>query len=103
MAANLVVEPQRLQAALPTAKRLLSGYSYLAGHQYGDFREGDMVAQYGLSALVAGGVATAALKSGLLQKLWKLLVVGVIAIGAFFKNIVNKLTGSGRGETRFDS
>ena len=39
------------------------------------------MAGYGLAALIGGGAAAAAVKTGLLQKAWKFLVV--IAVAAF--------------------
>ncbi len=45
------------------------------------------MAEYGLTALVAGGAGVVAAKTGLLAKFWKFIVAGVVAIGAFFKRI----------------
>ncbi len=92
MEASLVVEPERLVATLPAFKTLLTNYSYKSGHQYAEFKSGDKIAQYGLAALVAGGAAAAAAKSGLLSnliaKLWKLIVVAAIAVVSMFKKVL---------------
>jgi uncharacterized membrane-anchored protein len=40
----------------------------------------DKIAEYGLAGLIAGGAGVALVKTGLLQKFWKLIVVGVIAL-----------------------
>ena len=97
MEVSLVVDPDKLQASLPQFKNLLANYSYDAGQRYAEFTSGDKIAQYGLAALVAGGAAAAAVKSGLFvklfAKLWKLILLVVIAIGSFFKKIVNALRG----------
>jgi len=97
MEVSLVVEPDKLQASLPQFKNLLANFSYSPGERYAEFVSGDKVAQYGLAALVAGGAAAAAIKSGLFAKLfaklWKLIIVVFIAIGSFFKKMVNALRG----------
>jgi uncharacterized membrane-anchored protein len=55
MSATLVTLAPALTAALPEAERLLAGFSFLPGNRYGDFRDGDKVAPFGLADLVAGG------------------------------------------------
>ncbi len=82
------------------ADQLLTGFSYLQGQKYAEFRQGDKVAQYGLAALVVGGAGVAAAKMGLFAKLgvWiaklgKLAVVGAIAIVAIIAKFFKKLTG----------
>jgi uncharacterized membrane-anchored protein len=95
MSANLIVgDSQELQRTLPTYKKLLGGYTYIANERYSEFRSGDKVAAYGLAALIGGGVAAAAAKSGLLGKLLKPIIVGVVvvvsAIGGLFKKIFGR-------------
>jgi uncharacterized membrane-anchored protein len=46
------------------------------------------IAEYGLVGLIAGGGLLVAAKSGLLAKLWKPILVGLVAIGAFIKRII---------------
>jgi len=92
MEANLVVDPEDLSEVLPTFRSLISGYRYTSGQKYAEFRAGDKIAQYGLTALVAGGAAGLALKTGLFKKFGKLIVVGVLGIGAAIK----KLFGRGK-------
>jgi uncharacterized membrane-anchored protein len=91
MEANLVVAPEQLQATLPQFKQLLAGYSFQSGHRYEEFKPGDKVAEYGLAALVAGGAAAVALKTGWLAKFWKVawkLIIFVVAgVGAMFKKV----------------
>ena len=91
----LVCNPDKLTATLPAFKELLAGYSYKQGETYAEYRQGDKLAKYGLTALVAGGAVAVAAKTGLLtaivlffKKAWKLVIVGVIAIGAFVKRLV---------------
>ena len=61
-------------AATRRLQRALEGFSYKAGERYAEFRSGDKMAGYGLAALIGGGAAAAAVKTGILQKWWKLLV-----------------------------
>jgi uncharacterized membrane-anchored protein len=82
MEASLMAPDERYQGALPDARRLLAGYGFKSGHQYAEYREGDKLAQYGLTGLITGGAIAVAAKSGLLQKFGKLIVVGVAAAGA---------------------
>jgi uncharacterized membrane-anchored protein len=97
MEVALVVEPAKLAQSLPQFNTLLSNYSYNSGQKYAEFVSGDKIAQYGLAALVAGGAAAAAVKSGLfaqlIGKLWKLIVVVFIAIGSCFKKLLNAMRG----------
>lgn len=80
--ADLVLDPTQLPATVPEFEALLRGLSYVPGERYSEWREGDAVAKYGLTALVAGGAGALAAKTGLLAKFWKILVVGVLAAAA---------------------
>lgn len=93
MKATLVANPNELAAILPAYQKLLDGYGYKPGHKYAEFRAGDKVAEYGLTALVAGGGLAVAAKSGLLGKLWKLILVGVLAVGGAIKALWAKVFG----------
>lgn len=95
MSVNLVINPEALDATLPTYKKILEGYSFLPGQKYNEYREGDKLAQYGLAALITGtGIAVAA-KSGWLMKLLKPLLVGIVAIGAAISGFFKKIFGGG--------
>ncbi len=61
----------------------------MPGQKYAEWRSGDKVAKYGLTALIVGGAATAAVKSGLLIKFWKLIVAGFLGLSAFLKRVYN--------------
>jgi len=94
MSVVLVVEPDALQSTLPEFRKLLADYHYQTGESYAEYRPGDKVAKYGLAALVVGGAAVGAAKMGLLggllvflKKGWKLIVVGIAAIGAFLRKL----------------
>lgn len=100
MEVSLVVEPEKLAETMPAYQVVLQDYSFKTGEKYAEYRSGDKVAKYGLAALVTGGAAVVAVKSGLLgvllvflKKLWVLVVAGVAAVVNFFKRLVN---GGGR-------
>ena len=87
---------KEIESQVPT---ILSMVDFTDGNRYADYRSGDKVAEYGIAALITGGVLA---KTGLLKGLllflakgWKLVLVGVVGIGAFIKRIV-----SGRAERR---
>ena len=74
---DLVIDPGTFDRALPAFDSIIDGTSFVAGQRYAEWREGDKVAAYGLTALVAGGAGAAAVKLGRFGKLWK-------PIAAFF-------------------
>lgn len=94
MDVDLVVAPEDYTASLPQFNAVISGFSYVQGQRYADFRAGDKVAKYGLAALIAGGAGAVLLKTGLLAKFWKLIVVGIAAIAGFIKKIFGSIFGS---------
>lgn len=93
MHADLVTTPTQLDALVPTFNGMISGFTYQPGQKYAEWRPGDKVAAYGLTALVAGGAGVALVKSGLLVKFWKLIVAGIAAAAAAIKRMWAKLTG----------
>jgi uncharacterized membrane-anchored protein len=85
----VLTSPEDLQASVADFKTKLPGFSFNPGEKYAEFRDGDRIAEYGLAALVTGGAAAVAAKKGFfgviglfLLKMWKLVMVGVLAIGA---------------------
>jgi uncharacterized membrane-anchored protein len=72
---------------------VLQGYTFNQGQRYAEFKPGDHVAAYGLTALIAGGAGAVAVKTGLLQKFWKLIVFGAVAVAASLKKFVAGLFG----------
>lgn len=87
MSANMVLSPEDVNKYLPKVQSLLGDFSYTDGQRYADWKSGDKVAEYGLTALIAGGGAALALKTGLFQKLWKVILFGIAGIAALFKKI----------------
>jgi uncharacterized membrane-anchored protein len=57
----------------------MTGLSFRPTQAYTEFREGDKTAEYGLSALIAGGAAAAVVKSGAGKGLIKIIFVAVAA------------------------
>jgi len=90
MRITLVAAPDELKQAVPKFDQLMTGFSFTSGNRYGDWKAGDKVAKYGLTALVAGGAAAVAVKTGLFKWIWKAGIFVVIAIGAVFKKIFGR-------------
>lgn len=97
MSANLLVAPDKLETTLPEIKTLLGGFAFKDGERYAEYKSGDKIAEYGLTALVVGGAAGIAAKVGLfgklfgfLGKMWKLLIIGLLAIGAGLKSLLSR-------------
>ena len=84
----LVCDEKQMAATVTAYQQLLQGFAYRKEHSYAAFTQGDKVAAYGLTGLIVGGGLLAAAKTGLLAKLWKPLVAGVVAIGAFLKRLI---------------
>ncbi|MGQ0384502.1 MAG: DUF2167 domain-containing protein [Gammaproteobacteria bacterium] len=85
--ATLVAEPATLDAAVSDFKDVLTGFAYVSGERYADMQEGDRMAEYGLAALIAGGGAAVAAKSGLLKSLWKVLAAAGVAVAVWLGKI----------------
>jgi uncharacterized membrane-anchored protein len=90
---NAVANMSQLAAIRNESKNILAAVEFNEGHRYADFLPGkDKAATYGLAGLIVG--ATAA-KAGFFKALWlgilafkKVLVVGVIALGAAIKRLL---------------
>lgn len=91
MQMTLVVDPDRLESVLAEATGMMESFAYESGQKYSEWRVGDKVADYGLAALIAGGAAAVALKTGLLQRFIKPIIVGLVVVGGvvakFFRRI----------------
>lgn len=74
--AILVSSPETLDADVKEFKAMLTSFDFKPGEKYSEFKSGDRVAEYGLAALVAGGSAAVATKTGF----WKVLA-GFLAAG----------------------
>jgi uncharacterized membrane-anchored protein len=77
MSAVLVSDPASLDKDIKSFKAALAGFDFIQGQKYSEFRSGDKVAEYGLAALIVGGAAAVAVKSGAFKALGKFLIFGV--------------------------
>ncbi len=91
---TLVTNPTTLNADVQELHDVLGGFKFNPGESYAEFKPGDHVAEFGLGALVLGGAAAAAVKAGwfkgliaLLAAGWKVVVAGVVALGAGIKRL----------------
>jgi uncharacterized membrane-anchored protein len=75
MSAVLVSSPDNLDEAIADFKSTLTGFEYLPGKRYAEYKPGDKIAKYGLAALITGGAAAIAVKTGL----WKVILGGLVA------------------------
>ncbi len=66
---NLVVSPEDAQQATRACNQLIESIQFNTGQRYAEFRSGDKIAHYGLTALITGTAAAAALKAGLMRRL----------------------------------
>ena len=90
--ALLVSDPNTLDQDVKDFHSALSNLTFDAGQKYAEFRPGDKVAEYGLAALVVGGAAAVAVKSG--AGFIKVIGVGALALGGaawgFLKRIFSR-------------
>lgn len=101
MKVQLVCDPTEFQPLLAEFQKVMGGFSYVEGQRYAEFRQGDRIAEYGLTALVAGTGAFAAAKMGLFgklglvfAKLGKAAILLVVGALAGLKKLFGKLFGS---------
>lgn len=90
MQVTLVTDPTTLSSTLPKFKNVLTGFDFKQDQKYAEFRQGDKVAKYGLTALVAGGAAAVAVKTGMFKWIWKVLVVLFLGLATFLKNLFSE-------------
>jgi uncharacterized membrane-anchored protein len=98
MSADLVLSPEEQATAIPAYENVLNGFKYNEGHRYAEYRKGDKLAAYGLTALIAGGAGAVAMKTGLLAKFWKLIVLAVLSAAAAIKRFFKTILGWGKNE-----
>ena len=83
MKAILVSDPTELSSVLPKYESIMSGFNFSQGNRYAEFVKGDKVAEYGLSALIVGGAAAAAVKSGFGKYIGKFIIgIGVVILAS---------------------
>ncbi|HKR39707.1 MAG TPA: DUF2167 domain-containing protein [Paraburkholderia sp.] len=86
----LVTDPANLNQSVAELKTQLDGFAFNPDQTYAEFRNGDKIAEYGLTGLIVGGAAAAAVKTGA----WK-WVLGILVAGwkAFAAAVVALLAG----------
>lgn len=99
ISATLVTDPAKMASDKRKAEAVLADFYFTPGNRYAEFRKGDKLAGYGLTALVAGGAGAMAVKMGLfaklgklLAKMWKALALGLVALGAAIKRLFGRGT-----------
>lgn len=96
MSAILVTVPSALDSDRQEIENIIANFSYKKGKRYAEFVQGDKVAKYGLTALIAGGAGAAAVKFGLfkfLAKAWKIVAIAAVAFFAFIRRIIKSIFG----------
>ena len=95
---NAIAGMNQLDLVTKATPELLGMVDFNQGHRYVDFNPStDKVAEYGLGALIAGGVAA---KVGLFKGLWiailaakKFVIIGIIAMVAFLRKMWGRMFG----------
>ena len=93
----LVSSPEKLDANVRELKTILQSFDFNSGEKYSEWKPGDHVAEIGLAALVVGGAAAVAAKTGLwklllggLAAFWKFIAVGAVAVFAAIGKLFKK-------------
>ena len=90
----LVTDVPTLSSCRAQLDEIVSNINYKIGKSYAEYVQGDKVAKYGLTALIAGGAAATATKFGLfkaLAKAWKIILIAVIGFFAALKNKIKSI------------
>lgn len=95
MSSTLVTAPQTFDSDLVAFRAALTGFSFDAGRTYAEYRDGDKLAGYGLSALIVGAGTAAAFKfgAGFFKAAGVAIVGGIAAIGAAWKALFRRKKG----------
>jgi uncharacterized membrane-anchored protein len=100
--ADLVLSPSQVDSVVPQFDSIVSSTTFVPGSRYSEWKSGDKVAEFGLTALIAGGASAAALKSGLFAKLgaalaagWKVIAAAFVALSTRLKNLFKRKPKSG--------
>ena len=94
----LVADVPTLEASRPQLDEIVSNVVYKEGKSYAEYVQGDKVAKYGLTALIAGGAAATAAKLGLFKLLGKFWKVALIAVFGFLAALKGKIFALFRGK-----
>lgn len=100
MKATLVVAPELFDDVFPVYSSRLEDYRFKEGQKYAEFVQGDKIAKYGLTALIAGGAGAAAAKFGLFKFLGKFGKFILIGAAVFFAGIWSRIKRFFGGDNR---
>ncbi|CAG9233045.1 conserved exported hypothetical protein [Paraburkholderia caribensis] len=94
---TLVTDPASLDQSVADLKAQLDGFAFNANQTYSEFRDGDKIAEYGLTGLIVGGAAAAAVKTGawkwvlgIIAAGWKLIAAAAVALLASVKSLFKR-------------
>jgi len=100
VSATLVESADQLEGSKPFAVQLVKGFSFKPESSYSAWKDGDKIAEYGLTGLVAAGAGAAALKLGFFGviakffgKLGKAAIALVVAVGAGLSKLWSAIRG----------
>jgi uncharacterized membrane-anchored protein len=94
VAGTLVVPGDAAIFALRSFEEANRAVSFDQGSTYQEFRQGDRIAEYGLAALVTGGVTAAAIKSGAARSVFSVVLGGIEGIAAMLVAAGSTLIGA---------
>lgn len=87
----LVCDTDKLNSTINDFQNIMTDFNYVKGNSYSEFVQGDKIAKYGLGALIVGGAAAAAVKSGLWKYLGKMIFALGLGAVVFAKSIYQKV------------
>jgi uncharacterized membrane-anchored protein len=100
--ADLVLSPSQVDSVVPQFDSVVYSTTFVPGSRYSEWKEGDKVAAYGLTALIAGGAGAAAMKTGVFAKLaalfvaaWKIIAAAFVALLTRIKSLFKRKPKSG--------
>ena len=100
MTVTLVAAPEELATASAHVDTLLGAYRFRPGKTYAEYLPGkDSVAEMGLKGLILGGAGAVLIKSGLLAKFWKVIVVGIAGLSGGIARLFGRKKDAGSGTT----
>ena len=100
MTVTLVAAPEEIATASAHVDTLLGAYRFRPGKTYAEYLPGkDSVAEMGLKGLILGGAGAVLIKSGLLAKFWKVIVVGIAGLGGSIARLFGRKKDTGSGTT----
>jgi uncharacterized membrane-anchored protein len=95
--ADLVLSPSQLASVVPRFDSIVYSTTFVPGSRYSEWKSGDKVAEFGLTALIAGGAGVAAMKTGFFAKLaaslaaaWKVIAAAFVALSTRLKNLFKR-------------